>query len=67
MEGVEEEAVAFRHAGPFAGLSRFRHFGSEGPLYEVLAHSGDKVRIRVVESGEETDYPATSAESDPVA
>lgn len=67
MSGVEEEAVVFHHPAAFTGLDRFRRFGSDGPLYEILGQSGERVRIRVVESGEEVEYPMQSAQQDPLA
>jgi len=46
----------------------FRTFGTEGPVYQVLRKAGpDKVRIRVIESGEELDYLVIRALKDPEA
>jgi len=46
----------------------FRTFGTEGPVYQVLRKSGpDKVRIQVIESGEELDYLVSRALKDPEA
>ena len=43
---------------PEALVGTFRRFGSGGPVYEVLAIRNDGTAlIRVVESGEELDYP----------
>jgi hypothetical protein len=63
--GVEDDARAFV---PLAleGAARFRRFGEHGPLYEVTAVSGQRVRIRVVLSGEETEYPLEAALADPL-
>lgn len=54
-------------------MGSFRTFGRLGPVYEILRAaepaSGSKVmlRVRVVESGEELDYPLSDALDDPVA
>ena len=46
----------------------FRTFGAEGPVYHVLRQiGGDKLRVCVVESGEELDYPVKQALVDPEA
>jgi hypothetical protein len=67
MAGVAEEAGMFL-ADRLAGAERFRHFGSEGPLYEVIGPTvGERVRVRVVESGEEFDYRVSELLSDPLA
>jgi len=63
--GVQESTTRFVH-DDLSGAGRFRRFGEHGPLYEVTDLHGDQVRIRVVLSGEETDYPVTSALSDPL-
>ncbi|MFC0633484.1 hypothetical protein [Brevundimonas balnearis] len=65
--GVEEEAAAFVRTDRFPGLDRFRTFGAEGPLYEVLDASTDRLTIRVVESGETLGYSAAAAAADPRA
>lgn len=45
-----------------------RTFGTEGPAYEVL-HEVDTltVRILVLTTGEELNYPAADARQDPLA
>jgi hypothetical protein len=49
-----------------------RRFGLEGPMYEVIGVSSrgetdePRVRIVVVESGEELDYPVADLLADPV-
>lgn len=54
-------------------LGSFRTFGRLGPVYEVLRvrepSTGPSVmlHIRVIESGEELDYPLAAALDDPVA
>jgi hypothetical protein len=49
-------------------VGTFRTFGSEGPAYEVTATAGPiKVHVRVLESGEELDYPVERALTDPEA
>lgn len=67
MQGVGEDPVAFTSATALSGAGRFRRFGSEGPLYEVVEIQGDRSVIRVVESGETAIYPLASALADPVA
>ena len=68
MSSVEETGAVFAHDVDITGVARFRHFGAEGPLYEILGPSGDdRVRIRVVQSGEELTYPAAAARQDPRA
>lgn len=68
MSGVAEEAADFQRAGDtFKGLARFRRFGDDGPLYEVLAVSAGTVRIHVMDNGEELDYRIDRAINDPVA
>ncbi len=48
-----------------------RRFGEFGPVYEVIGDAGRdargraQVRIRVVESGEELDYPIDEVRADP--
>lgn len=45
-----------------------RTFGAEGPLYCVLSKRGDdEVRVRVIATGEELNYPAAQALEDPEA
>jgi hypothetical protein len=52
-------------------IGRFRTFGTEGPIYEIIGNSshvsnGDRfVIIRVVESGEELEYPYSQLVLDP--
>lgn len=54
-------------------IGSFRTFGRNGPVYEVLRAiepaAGDHVMLRVcvIESGEELDYPLSDALDDPVA
>ena len=49
-------------------VETYRTFGEDGPVYQVLRKTdGDKVRICVVESGEELDYPVQQALEDPAA
>ncbi len=54
-------------------IGSFRRFGERGPVYEIIA-AGDvstgsdvELRVRVVESGEELDYPLRDLLNDPVA
>jgi len=51
-------------------IGQYRTFGEYGPTYRVLRASEMRngewfVRILVVESGEETDYPYAKAAQDP--
>jgi hypothetical protein len=50
-------------------VGHFKTFGYFGPVYEVLSLSVDKstVHVKVVTSGEESDYPLTQALNDPEA
>ena len=58
---------------PNLQVGQVRTFGTEGPKYEVTGngHSSDGgdwlVPIRVVESGEELDYPYSQLKADPEA
>lgn len=47
----------------------FRRFGHYGPVYEVLgpAERSDRLRVRVLESGEIADLPTLQILSDPLA
>ncbi|MEI9965698.1 MAG: hypothetical protein WDM92_14495 [Caulobacteraceae bacterium] len=68
MGGVEEEGAEFRRpAAAFEGLARFRTFGPDGPLYEVLGVGPNTVRVHVFDNGEEFDYRLDRAINDPVA
>ncbi len=49
-------------------IGSFRRFGTEGPVYEVIAQAGhDTIRILVVETGETLDYSTEKALRDPEA
>ncbi|MCH9808725.1 MAG: DUF5397 domain-containing protein [Alphaproteobacteria bacterium] len=54
-------------------IGSFRTFGSHGPVYKILAvadtpsDQDGSFLIRVVESGEELQYPLASILEDPVA
>ena len=49
-------------------IGSYRRFGEIGPAYEVLAIAGPgRVRIVVLESGEEVDYPVREVREDPDA
>ncbi len=54
-------------------VGSFRAFGRLGPIYEVLAvcepaeGASVMLRVRVLESGEELDYPLANALDDPLA
>lgn len=48
-------------------VGSIRRFGKNGVLYEVLHDADEKtVRIRVIETGEETSYPKSHALQDPM-
>ncbi|NOT39401.1 MAG: DUF5397 family protein [Alphaproteobacteria bacterium] len=51
-------------------IGTFRRFGTEGPVYEVIDVGSSpsdetKMRVRVVESGEELDYRLSDIIADP--
>ncbi len=52
-------------------VGTWRRFGRTGPVYEILAQSGSSadgdrmMRVRVIESGEELDYPLDEVLDDP--
>lgn len=54
-------------------VGTFRTFGRAGPVYEILQVNEPAtgphvaVKIRVVESGEQLDYPLSDALDDPLA
>ena len=49
-------------------LGSYRTFGTDGPLYKIIDKTDEtKVRIVVVESGEELDYLIERALRDPEA
>jgi Family of unknown function (DUF5397) len=54
-------------------IGSFRRFGERGPVYQIVSAAEGAVgtnvelRIRVVESGEELDYPLRDILSDPIA
>ena len=53
-------------------VGAFRRFGPWGPVYQIVglapSHGGEaRLRIRVVESGEEADYSYAAALADPEA
>ncbi len=58
---------------PQVRIGQIKTFGTEGPMYEVTGNgrpAGDGewlVPIRVVESGEEVDYPYSQLALDPEA
>jgi Family of unknown function (DUF5397) len=49
-------------------VGSFRSFGDYGPVYQVVSTvNGKIVHVRVVQTGEELDYPVDQALEDPVA
>ncbi len=48
-------------------VGSFRTFGEYGPAYQVLSTvNGQKLRVIVLQTGEELDYPLEQALLDPV-
>lgn len=45
-------------------IGSFYKFGELGVVYEVIGIDNSKARIRVVESGEELDYPIEKISTD---
>jgi len=66
MPLVREESAAFRHA-EIEGPGRFRTIAGIGPAYEITEDRGEHVRIHILHSQEELDYPKADAELDPLA
>jgi len=64
--GVSEESAVFRRPVELAGPGRFRTIAGVGPAYEIIEDRGDVVRIHVLHSREELDYPKDDAELDPL-
>lgn len=69
MDGIDPNVVAAHQ--PAGLLGTWRRFGAVGPVYEIIG-AGDalpdgdrRMRIRVVESGEEVDYRLTDILDDP--
>jgi hypothetical protein len=51
-------------------VGTWRRFGPVGPVYEIIStgretNSDQIMRVRLVETGEEADYPLTSIIDDP--
>ena len=67
MGGVEEEGAAFRRPIDLSGPGRFRTIAGVGPAYEIVEDCGEAVRIHVLHSREELNYPKADAELDPLA
>jgi hypothetical protein len=65
--GVEEEQAEFRRPIAFGTIDRFRRIAGIGPVYEAVEDRGDLVRVRIVDTDEEFDYPKGEAELDPLA
>ena len=50
-----------------ASINSIHRFGKNGILYEILGDiDKDTVRTRVIETGEETNYPKSHASRDPI-
>jgi hypothetical protein len=67
MNGLDEHPPEFRRPVTLDGPARFRSFAGLGPVCESMAVGEKTVRIRMVDSDEELDYPLTDAELDPPA
>ncbi|GAA0199787.1 MULTISPECIES: hypothetical protein [Brevundimonas] len=67
MIDVAEEGGEFRRSIDLAGTSRFRRIAGVGPVYEVTAIVGDRIRACLIDSDEAFDYPLADAENDPLA
>jgi hypothetical protein len=67
MGGLEDEGAAFRRPVAFSGPGRYRTIAGVGPAYEIVEDRGESVRIHVLHSQEELDYPKADAELDPLA
>lgn len=49
-------------------VGSFRSFGDYGPVYQVVSTvNGKNLHVRVVQTGEELDYPVDQALEDPEA
>jgi hypothetical protein len=63
--------MAIQVVEPQVLIGTWRRFGRTGPGYEIIAQSGRSasgsrmMRIRVLESGEELDYPLDEVLDDP--
>jgi hypothetical protein len=67
-KGFEEAQAAFFEDSAAGFVGEVRRFGPDGPAYEVVDRSGPgEVRIVVVQSGEQLDYPIADLLADPVA
>ena len=63
MTQLREPTTPITSAG-----EKFRTFGEHGPTYEVVELITDRLlRVRVVETGEELEYPLDQALADPTA
>ena len=70
MSSTHTAAVALPRPERLVGT--WRHFGAAGPVYEILAAGNDlpeggrRMRVRVVETGEELDYRFADILDDPL-
>jgi hypothetical protein len=66
---LDAKPAAFQE--PRSLIGSWRRFGSAGPVYEIVGVTEPKaadrpqMRIRVLETGEELDYPLTDLLEDP--
>jgi hypothetical protein len=69
MANAQTHPVTLPQPGNLVGT--WRRFGTVGPVYEIIGSgdnlaSGDRLmRVRVVETGEELDYPLAEILDDP--
>jgi len=64
-------AVKYTPTETAALIGTWRRFGALGPVYEIIGPAGinaasqPTIRVRVLESGEETDYSLDQLRADP--
>jgi hypothetical protein len=67
MNDPADDPSGVRFPVDLNGPTRFRRIAGYGPLYEIVALTGTSVRVRLVDSEGELDYPLADAELDPPA
>lgn len=69
MRTLEAKPASFSE--PHSLIGTWRRFGLVGPVYEIVGtgtsrpKGGPSMRVRVVETGEELDYPLADILDDP--
>ena len=63
-KGMQERGSDFT---PAPGRAQFKRFGPFGLAYQVLRQDSRTARIKVIETGEELDYPVSKLQQDPEA